>query len=224
LISGKTVTLVLPCYNEEHGVRSVINSLPDGIDEVVVVDNNCTDRTAEVARSLGAVVVAQPIPGYGAAYQAGFRAAQCEIVVTMDADGTYPTESIVPLVTTLETERLDFISGSRFPLSDREAMAPLNQLGNLLLTIGAGVLFFHPIRDSQSGMWVFRREILPKLRLESTGMAFSEEIKIEAIRRRGIRFAERHIPYHPRIGEAKLVVWRDGFQNLAYLARLRFRR
>ena len=57
MIDGQTVSLVLPCYNEEHGVRKVIESLPDGIDEIVVVDNNCTDRTAEVASSLGAKVV-----------------------------------------------------------------------------------------------------------------------------------------------------------------------
>jgi glycosyltransferase involved in cell wall biosynthesis len=223
LISGKTVTLILPCYNEEHGVRSVIESLPDGIDEIVVVDNNCTDRTAEVAASLGARVVRETTPGYGAAYQAGFRAARNEVIVTMDADGTYPTDAIVGLVETLERERLDFVSGSRFPLSDRSAMAPMNRLGNLVLTIGAAVLFLRPIRDSQSGMWVFRRSILEKLRLKSTGMALSEEIKIEAIRRPGIRFAERHIPYRPRIGEPKLLMWRDGVRNLAYLFSLRFR-
>ena len=69
------LSLVIPCYNEEDGVRQVIGRSPREIDEIVVVDNNCTDRTAEVARGLGAVVVAEPRPGYGAAYKAGLRAA-----------------------------------------------------------------------------------------------------------------------------------------------------
>ena len=69
-----TISVVIPCYNEEEGVRRVIESLPKSVDEVVVVDNNCTDRTAEVAASLGAKVVVQPRRGYGAAYQAGLPA------------------------------------------------------------------------------------------------------------------------------------------------------
>jgi glycosyltransferase involved in cell wall biosynthesis len=57
------LSVVIPCYNEEDGVREVIGRMPPQIDEIVVVDNNCTDRTAEVARSLGARVVAEPTPG-----------------------------------------------------------------------------------------------------------------------------------------------------------------
>jgi hypothetical protein len=72
-------------------------------------------------------------------------------------------------------------------------------------------------------MWVFRRSLLEKLRLESDGMSFSEEIKLEALRRRDVRFLEMHIPYHERVGEAKLLKWRDGTRNLLYLFRLRLR-
>lgn len=222
MIADRRVSVVLPCYNEEEGVRRVIESLPEGIDEIIVVDNNCTDRTAEVARSLGATVVAESTPGYGAAYQAGMAAATQDVVVALDADGTYPTESIEPLIRALDAENLDFISGCRFPLDNPEAMRPMNQFGNMVLTIAAAILFFTPIRDSQSGMWVFRREVLSKIRVESTGMGYSEEIKIETIRR-GFRFEEKHIPYHPRVGEVKLLMWRDGIQNLLYLVKLRFR-
>ena len=84
------------------------------------------------------------------------------------------------------------------------------------------ILFFHWVRDSQSGMWVFRRSILKEMKLESDGMAFSEEIKIEAIRNPDNRFGEIPIQYSSRLGETKLNAWRDGFQNLAFLARKRF--
>jgi len=192
------LSVVIPCYNEEDGVREVIGRMPAAVDEVVVVDNNCTDRTAEVAAGLGARVVPERTPGYG----------------------TYPPEEIPRLVDELEHRKWDFLSASRFPLTDRNAMHFSNRLGNWVLTVAAGVLFFKPIRDSQSGMWVFRRPALERMRLTSDGMAFSEEIKLEAVLR-GLAFGEAHIPYGARIGEVKLQKWRDGWDNLLFLVRKR---
>jgi dolichol-phosphate hexosyltransferase len=214
------LSVVIPCYNEEDGVRVVHARLPAAVDEVVVVDNNCTDRTAEVARSLGARVVEERTPGYGAAYKAGLRAATGDVIVTFDGDGTYPPEEIPRLVDALVDGQLDFISAARFPLADPEAMPGSNRLGNRVLTLVASVLFLRPFRDSQSGMWVIRRDRLDRLRLTSDGMAFSEEIKLEAIAR-GLRFAEVHIPYGARTGEVKLQRWRDGWRNLVFLFRKR---
>src|SRR6266850_585029 len=201
-----TISVVIPCYNEEDGIREALGRMPKAVDEFVVVDNNCTDRTAEVATSLGARVVAEKTPGYGAAYKAGMRAATSDLIVTLDGDGTYPPEEIPRLVD---------------QLVDPEAMHLTNRLGNGVLTVAAALLFFKPIRDSQSGMWVFRRRALEKLRLTSDGMAFSEEIKLEALLR-GLKFGESHIPYGARIGEVKLQKWRDGWRNLSFLVRKRF--
>src|SRR5689334_9096288 len=198
------VSLVIPCYNEEDGVREVIQRTSrDVVDEIVVVDNNCTDRTAEVARSLGAVVVSEKTPGYGAAYKRGLAAATGDVVVTLDGDGTYPPEEIARLVDQLVEKRWDFLSASRFPLADPKAMGITNQIGNAVLTAAAMLLFFKPIRDSQSGMWVIRRRVLEGIRVTSDGMPFSQEIKLEAILK-GFRFGEEHIPYGARIGEVKL--------------------
>ena len=216
-----SISVVIPCYNEEDGVREVIGRMPRVVDEVVVVDNNCTDRTAEVARSLGARVVAEKTPGYGAAYKAGLRAARQDVIVTMDGDGTYPPEEIPRLVDTLLDRGWDFLSACRFPLSDGTAMGMSNRFGNWVLTTAAAVLFFKPIRDSQSGMWVFRRRGLERMRLTSDAMAFSEEIKLEALLR-GLKFGEEHIPYGARIGEVKLQRWKDGWNNLTFLVRKRF--
>ena len=96
-----------------------------------------------------------------------------------------------------------------------------NQVGNWVLTVTAAVLFFKPIEDSQSGMWIFKRMILPKLKLTSDGMPFSQEIKLEALIR-GFMFGETHIPYGARIGEVKLQKWRDGWLNLSFLVAKRF--
>jgi len=215
------LSVVIPCYNEEDGVREVMGRMPKCVDEVVVVDNNCTDRTAAVATSLGARVVEAKTPGYGAAYKAGLAAATGDIVITMDGDGTYPPEQIEALVDHLAEKGWDFLSASRFPLADPRAMTVTNRFGNWVLTVTAMLLFFVPVRDSQSGMWVFRRALLPRLRLVSDGMPFSQEIKLEAILR-GAKFGESHIPYGARIGEVKLQKWRDGWLNLTHLVRKRF--
>jgi glycosyltransferase involved in cell wall biosynthesis len=219
---GLKISVVIPCYNEEEGVRFVIDGLPGCIDEVVVVDNNSTDRTAEVARSLGANVVFEQRKGYGAAYKAGLPAATGDVIITLDGDGTYPSEQISELVDYLEDQNLDFISASRFPLKNPEAMNFTNKIGNNVLTIAMLVLYGTPIKDSQSGMWIFRTRVLPKLNLTSDGMPLSEEIKIEAIRAKDVAFAEYHVNYHPRVGEVKLDKWRDGFRNLVFLVKKRF--
>ena len=221
MLHNLKISLVIPCYNEEDGVREVIGRCPPEIDEIVVVDNNCTDRTAEVARSLGAVVVSEKTPGYGAAYKAGMKAATGDLIVTLDGDGTYPPESIPALVDQLVEKRWDFLSACRFPLADKAAMGLTNQFGNWVLTVTAMVLFFTPIKDSQSGMWVFKRSLLEKLRVTSDGMPFSQEIKLEAILR-GFKFGEAHIAYGARIGEVKLQKWRDGWLNLSFLFQKRF--
>src|SRR5215468_7920977 len=113
-----SLSAVIPCYNEEGGIREVLGRMPKAVDEIVVVDNNCTDRTAEVATGLGARVVAERTPGYGAAYKAGLRAATGDVIVTLDGDGTYPPEEIPRLVDELAERHWDFLSASRFPLID----------------------------------------------------------------------------------------------------------
>ncbi len=217
-----TISVVIPCYNEEEGVRTTIEALPDCVDEVVVVDNNCTDNTAAVAESLGARVVFAGTRGYGAAYKQGLPAVTKDVTITMDGDSTYPSEQIPELIDFLEDNNLDFISASRFPLKNPRAMNTSNKIGNNVLTLAMLLLYGKPIKDSQSGMWVFRSRVLPSLRLTSDGMPFSEEIKIEAILNKDVRFSEYHVNYHPRVGEVKLDKWRDGFLNLAFLARKRF--
>jgi dolichol-phosphate hexosyltransferase len=117
---------------------------------------------------------------------------------------------------------VDFLNTSRFPVRDRDAMSFKHKFGNLVLSLAMSVLYYRWVRDSQSGMWVFRRSILQHMRLVSDGMAFSEEIKIEALKSSRIRFVEISIQYTSRLGEIKLNPWRDGFHNLWFLVKKRF--
>jgi glycosyltransferase involved in cell wall biosynthesis len=214
---GHTVSVVIPCYNEEEGIRITLADMPDVVDEVIVVDNNCTDRTAEVASAMGARVVCESKPGYGAAYKAGFGAATGDIIVTMDGDATYPRAFVPVLLDVLIEEELDFITCDRTGHKAEEANSGLRVLGNFVLNVAMFALFCVWLKDSQSGMWVFRRSILPQVNLTSDGMSFSEELKIEAFSNKALKSAELPIYYKERIGESKLDLWRDGFTNLLFL-------
>ncbi|MCX6357523.1 MAG: glycosyltransferase family 2 protein [Candidatus Aureabacteria bacterium] len=216
MYKGNKVSLVIPCYNEEEGIRYILAQRPPLVDEVVVVDNNSTDRTAEVARSGGAIVVNERERGYGRAYKRGLAAASGDIIVTMDGDGTYPPQAIELLLFVMTTEDADFISAMRWYSKSGEHKSKLRLLGNFILSATIRILFMRYIYDTQSGMWVFKRALLPRLEVRSDGMAFSEEIKIEAFTTRGVRAIEIPIYYGSRIGTSKLSLWKDGFVNLVF--------
>ena len=218
---GQRISVVIPCHNEEEGVRAVMALMPSIVDEVLVVDNASTDRTAEVARSLGARVVFEGRKGYGRAYKTGFGEAQGDVIVTMDGDGTYPPTSIPLLLDVLLAEQLDFMTARRWRSRNDKSKSPLRLLGNAVLSGATMALFGRFLVDSQSGMWVFRREALPKFQPEADTMALSQEIKILAFTNRAVRCLEMPIYYGERVGESKLNLWRDGFGNLLQLLRLR---
>ena len=160
------LSIVIPALNESENMPKVMSSIPvDQLGEqgwsteVVVVDNASTDGTGEVAANLGAQVVYQPIRGYGNAYKAGFAAARGDVIATGDADCTYPFDALPQLLRTLVDGRIDFLSTNRLGIENREAMKPSHVFGNHVLTMTSRLLFRSPFRDSQSGMWVFRRDI-----------------------------------------------------------------
>ncbi len=224
MYKNKIITVVIPCHNEEDGLPATKKLLPDFIDHIVVVDNLSTDRTAEVALSLGAIVVREEKKGYGNAYQRGFASlpADTEIVVTCDGDGTYAMDELPQILDLVIADGYDFISAARFPLKDKSSMPFANKIGNLGLTFLFLIVTGRWINDSQSGMWIFRKEILRRMRLTSGGMPLSEEIKMEAMLNKEIKFCEYHINYYQRVGEVKLQKFKDGFENLIFLFKKRW--
>lgn len=222
MYKSQKITVIIPCLNEEQGIEQVLRRMPDFVDQTIVVDNGSTDRTSEVARSFGAEVIREEVRGYGRAYKRGFGAATGDIIVTLDGDHSYPPDAISYLIEAFLHLDADFLNASRFPVRDRRAMSFKHKLGNLILSIAMSLLYFRWVRDSQSGMWVFRRSILNSMKLVSDSMAFSEEIKIEALKSSRVRFQEISIQYSSRLGEIKLNPWRDGFHNLWFLVRKRF--
>jgi dolichol-phosphate hexosyltransferase len=222
MYKGQKITVISPCLNEEQGIEQVLRSMPEFVDQVIVVDNGSTDRTSDIARGLGAVVIHEDVRGYGRSYKTGFAAATGDLIITLDGDHSYPPDAISYLLEAFLHLDVDFLNASRFPVRDRRAMSFKHKIGNLILSLAMSVLYFRWVRDSQSGMWVFRRSLLAGMRLTSDGMAFSEEIKIEALKNNRTRFAEISIMYTSRMGEIKLNPWRDGFYNLWFLVKKRF--
>jgi dolichol-phosphate hexosyltransferase len=211
--------------NEEKSIGLVIDEVRAALDgirpyEVIVVDTDSRDRTREIAAEKGAAVVSEPRRGYGRAYKTGFEKASGEIVATLDADMTYPAYEIPKLANMLESQGLDFITTDRFADMAKGAMGAKHRLGNKVLSVTARLLFRVKVKDSQSGMWVFRRALLGSLDIESDGMAMSEEIKIEAFKK--AKAAEVPITYRTRVGDVKLQSWSDGLGNLRFLFRKRF--
>ncbi len=219
------ISVVIPTMNEEESIGQVLDEVKRALSgrdfEMLIIDTKSTDKTREIARSKGAKVIDEPRRGYGRAYKTGFQAAQGDIIATLDADCTYPADKIPQMVIMVEKEGYEFITTNRLSNISKEAMSTVHRFGNWLLKTTANILFNIRLKDSQSGMWVFRKSALRHLRLTSDGMPLSEEIKIEAMKK-GLRCAEVPIELRPRKGEAKIQSWGDGWKNLKFLFKKRF--
>ena len=219
----KRITVIIPALNEEQGIGLVLREIPVGAlkdmgfeTEVLVIDNGSEDRTRHIAMQHGATVIIQPMRGYGNAYKAGFANASGDIIATGDADLTYPFGDLPTIIQRMEEEELDFISTNRLYNLNQESMTTSHVFGNKLLTTITKLLFNAPFVDSQSGMWIFKRDIWKKLNVKSSGMPFSQELKIEAYIR-GFKCAEHPIKYRKRVGKAKLNTVKDGMKTVTNL-------
>jgi hypothetical protein len=192
--------------------------------EILIIDGDSKDRTREIAASKGAVVIIEKRKGYGRAYKTGLAQATGDIIVTGDADATYPFNSIHEYIQMLLDKHLDFITTDRFAALKHGSMSLKHRFGNLVLAITLHILFCVNIKDSQSGMWIFKRDALSKIQpLEkfNDGMPFSEEIKIEMFTTKGLKSLEIPSTLYAREGQVKLESFKDGWKNLKFLFKKR---
>ena len=227
------ISVVIPALNEEDGIGKTLDMInrdyfkKKGWDiEILVVDGNSTDKTRDVAKKKGARVIIEPRKGYGRAYKTGLKEVEGDIIVTGDADATYPFDKIHEYIEYLLKNNLDFITTNRFANLERGAMSVKHRFGNLILSLTLCILFQIWLRDSQSGMWIFRREALDKIQpLEEfdDGMPFSEEIKIEMFKSKEVKAKEIPSTLYVRKGKAKLQSFKDGWKNLKFLFKKRLK-
>ena len=195
--------------------------MPSFVYEVIVVDNGCSDNSQGIAKKYNARVLTEKARGYGSAISSGLKEAEGEIIVIIDADGSYPVQILEEILNYMQKAKLDFVSGCRLPLSEAKAMPFINKVCNYFISWLIRFLFKINIVDSQSGMMVFKRELLNKIRVQNTGMGFSQEIKIKVCLSPGMNFGEFHILYLPRIGKIKFSKSRDSIKNLYDVLALR---
>ena len=232
----KSISIVIPAWNEAEGIEKTIRDIPRGELEkagytvqILVVDGGSKDGTVELAKKVGAEVIIELRRGYGRAYKTGFAAVKGDIIATADADGTYPVKDIPKLVRMLEEEKLDFITTNRFAKMEKGAMSFRNKLGNTVLALETRLLYNLKIKDPESGMWVFKRDVLERLKLNKDNNTFSHEIKLEACFFAKRPWKEIPIRYSSRSGGLVKLTngwngWKAGFANLFNIAIKRLRR
>jgi len=194
------ISLIIPVLNEEENIGTVFSGTPTFIDEIIIVDNGSIDKTTEVCRNLGARIIYEKHRGYGSALKTGLLAAKGDIVICIDGDNTYPLLKIENFLKDIVDNKYDFISGQRVFYNDNNTTYLINKVSNIFISWLIRKFFKIGLNDSQSGMWVFRREILSKIMPFNYGMGFSQEIKLRAWLTPSIKCNEIQISYSKRLG------------------------
>jgi glycosyltransferase involved in cell wall biosynthesis len=209
MFKGKTVSVAMPAYNEEGNVsRAVQDFLKTGfVDEVVVADNNSTDRTAELARKAGARVVAERRQGYGYACRAALENSAGDFIVLVEPDGTFLASDLMKFL--VYSGEFDFIIGSRTTKDlvwEGSNMGDFLRVGNWFLGKMIEVLHNGPhLSDVGCTYRLIKRDALGRIKGRFTvgGSHFSPEMIILALRNR-IWTLEIPVNYRPRRGESKI--------------------
>ena len=221
----KKITVVIPCYNEEDGIAAVIKGFPRqklkdyGFKlDVIVVDNNSSDHTAEVAKAAGARVLHEPKQGKGNAIRTGFYniSDDTDYVIMCDGDDTYKPYEILRLVEALDSGFAEVVVGSRMGGKMRDgSMKGFNRLGNWGFSFLVRAFYKVNVTDTLTGYFGWKRDVVVKLRqhLESSGFAIEMEM-ITKMARMGYQIYSVPITYEPRLGESSLRPIHDGVRIL----------
>ena len=222
---NRTVSVCLPCRNEARHLAEVIRAIPAFVDEIIVISNASTDDSVAVARKAGAVVLEDDRTvggvGYGFAHMTGIAAARGDIIVGLDADGTYPAEELAHIIDYLLDGGLDFVSCARLA---RSRIPFKLRLGVQLLNAEVRLLYGRRIADILSGMWVFTAAARQRLELDRGDWNLSPQIKLLAAMNPDIAFAEYPIIQKERYGVTHQHYFHTGFSHARWILANRLHR
>jgi glycosyltransferase involved in cell wall biosynthesis len=196
---GAKVIAAIPCYNEEQFIGDVVRRVSRSVDQVVVVDDGSSDRTAEVAEAAGATVVRHEVnQGPGGAYKTCFRVARengAEILITLDGDDQHDPDELPRLLQPLLSGEADLVVGSRF--LGQYDVPRYRKFGINVITFLYNVGSKVKVVDAQSCYRGYNRKALDRLHITEDGFGFSVELLVQA-RRNGLRIVEAPISciYH----------------------------
>ncbi len=218
-----TLSIVMPTLNEEEGIEQCIRWVKEALEELqvtgeVIISDSSTDRTPEIAKQCGAIVVQPDEPGYGYAYRYAFERTRGEYVVIGDADTTYDFRELPKLFERISSGDADLVMGTRLGGEiEPGAMPALHQhVGNPLLTWFLNLFYDAGVSDAHSGFRIISRDALDTMDLESDGMEFASEMIMEA-GAKDLEIAEVPITYHERVGEATLESFSDGWRHVRFM-------
>lgn len=221
--SDPIISIVLPTMNEEDGIGECIYRAIEGIQQIglpaeIIISDDSTDRTPEIAEKWGARVVEPDRKGYGYAYKYGFQFVRGNIVVMGDGDTTYDFTELPKLLKPILRGQADLILGSRFEGTiNPGAMPKLHQyVGNPLLTRFLNTFYDASVSDAHSGFRAIRRDALEAMDLRSDGMEFASEMVMDASAS-GQDIDEVPITYYERRGEETLDSFRDGWRHVKFM-------
>ncbi len=209
--------VLIPCLNEETTIGKVVEDfrrvLPGA--DVYVFDNNCTDRTAEIARRAGAIIERETRQGKGHVVRAMFEKIEADIYILVDGDDTYPPDSLPSLIEPAVRGEADMVIGTRLEHADRRSLKPINRFGNRLLRGLLNFCFRAGFRDPLSGYRVMTRDFVKNIPVITQGFDIETELVIQSIVN-GYVVAEIPIPYRerPEGSVTKLRPFADGFRIL----------
>lgn len=222
-----TLSVVIPAYNEEHGITEIVervmavkDSLTGaGVDdlELLVVNDGSKDKTEQVLMQLAPkhpgmrVICHERNKGYGAALKTGFAQARGELVGFLDADGTYPPEYF-PQLCQSALDGAELVIGSRMSGADSK-MPVTRRIGNFFFANLLSLVGWQKVTDSASGMRVFHKNILQRMYPLPNGLNLTPVMSTRAVHE-GLKMVEVPIPYSERVGRSKLSVVRDGYTFL----------
>lgn len=200
----RRVAVVIPALNEEESLPLVLAALPP-VGHVVVVDNGSTDRTAERAASLGALVVPEPRRGYGTACQAGIARAVAlgaEVIVILDADFSDHPDELPLIVEPVLSGEADLVLGDRTRHAEPGALLPHQRFGNAFATALIALVTGRRYRD-MGPFRAIRVDSLLALRMRDPNYGWNVEMQMKAARA-GLRVLEVPVHYRKRVGESKI--------------------
>lgn len=200
----RSVGAVVPALNEAPAIASVVAGLRATglLNEVVVVDNGCTDGTGELARAAGARVVREPRRGYGRACLAGVRALRSEVVVLLDGDGADELDDVARVLAPLLAGEADLVVGARTLSVERGAMTPQQLIGNRIAVGVVRAVYGCAARDL-GPLRAIRQCDLLALGMREMTHGWSTEMVVKAARA-GYRYREVPVRYHRRVGTSKV--------------------
>jgi glycosyltransferase involved in cell wall biosynthesis len=215
---SQTLTILIPCLNEEHGVASVVReyarSFPHA--DILVVDNGSQDRTAAVARDAGASVITEKRRGKARAIATALAEIDTDLVLMVDGDGSYPAEGARLLLDEYHREPADMITGIRSAQGD--VFRPMHQWGMSIFAAVLNLVFRFKPRDLFSGLRLLSRRFYQNVPVLSRGFELEIELTIQAIDK-GFSMAEVLVPFRSRASgsRSKLRTIRDGLRILRLL-------